>query len=751
MKNNIDIQGRLADKKLAAQNLVLTQGGEPTFVPHDSSAPEWNLAALGPEKLLFARRLANELAATQFKGAVVLQSFGKQYPGEPLPRWQIGIYRSRSAGALWNDLSRLRLGQDSIVAGDPAMPKRFIGELAASLDLPDTSLPAYEDLEAKLKSIGSKDTAKLLPRFSRSDRAFISQPLPDDIGEKWQSYFEPAGWVLPLNYDGEKWSTGEWKLPDNEDLTLFLGDSPVGLRLPLSRLPEGSIRSGLSVELRDGELIVFLPPLPTFACFIELVRTIEKLVSKLDLPPIRLEGYTPPGDEDIESIALTSDPGVLEVNLPPADNWPDYERVIRGLFDSADSIGMRAYKYQVSGRQVSTGGGAHIVLGGPDIEHNPFIHRPNLLSSFLRFLQHHPSLSFAFSGLFTGPSSQAPRVDESAHELPYELEITLKGIEAMDQPGDPVMIDALLRNLLMDWNGNTHRAELSVDKFYNINTGNGRSGLIEFRAFEMVPRPEPLLAANVLLRALTACFAEKPFTSPLIDWREALHDQYMLPYFLRKDLHSVIDYLNDHGFSFDESMFEEQLDFRFPVVTEFDAGDIHWTLRHAIEPWPVMGEHQGSGRVVDSTTDRLELSAEGDFTEKDFSDAGLVACVNGIHLPLQQVSDTHAVYGIRYRLFANPWGLQPHIQPHSPLRVSIVHKPTMQIVHAFDYFNWKLLGEGYDGLPENAEEARERVVERLEVLSSLVGTETEMRELPASPHAPYTLDLRRSDLESEKK
>ena len=751
MKNIINIQGRLADSKLAAQNLVLTQGGEPTFVPLDSSAPEWNLAALGPEKLLYARRLARELATTQFKGAVVLQSFGKQYPGEPLPRWQLGIYRSRSAGALWNDLSHLRLDQDSIPTGDPATPKQFIAELAASLGLADTSLPAFEDLEAKLKSIGSEDTAKLLPRFSRKDRAFISRPLPDDVGEKWQSYFDPAGWVLPLGHDGEQWTTGEWKLPDDDDLTLFLGDSPVGLRLPLNRLPEGSIRSGLSVELRDGELIIFLPPLPTFACFIELVRSIEKLVLKLNLPPIRLEGYTPPSDEDIESIALTSDPGVLEVNLPPADNWPDFEKVIRGLFDSAESIGMRAYKYQVSGRQISTGGGAHIVLGGPDLESNPFIHRPNLLSSFLRFLQHHPSLSYAFSGLFTGPSSQAPRVDESAYELPYELEITLKAIEAMDQPGDPVMIDALLRNLLMDWNGNTHRAELSVDKFYNINTGNGRSGLIEFRAFEMVPRPEPLLAANVLLRALTACFSEKPFTLPLIDWREALHDQYMLPYFLRKDLHSVVAYLNDHGFSFDENTFEEQLDFRFPVITQFDAGNIHWTLRHGIEPWPVMGEHQGSGRVVDSTTDRLELLAEGDFTGKGFSAAGLAACVNGIHMPLQQVSDTQAVCGLRYRLFDNPWGLQPHIKPHSPLSISIVHQPTMKIVHGFEYYNWKLLGEGYDGLPENAKQARARVDERLAILTSLIGKDATMSKLPVSPQAPYTLDLRRSNLGSENK
>jgi len=736
--SNLNAQGRLADAKLKAQNLVLTQGGEPTFVPYDTSAPEWNLAALGPEKLKYARLLAQALVTTQFPGAVILQSFGKHYPGEPLPRWQINIYKSRSGAPLWQDLRRLRLGQDHIAAGDPAMPKQFIAALAKSLGLDDTSLPAYEDLEAKLRFISSDETTHLLPRFSRSKRAFVSRPLPDDINEKWQAYFEPAGWVLPLEHNGEQWSTGEWILPEGDDLTLFPGDSPVGLRLPLHRLPEGAIRRGLSVELRDSELIVFLPPLPSFACFAELVRAIETLAHKLNLPPLRLEGYTPPRDDELESMALTSDPGVLEVNLPPADNWPDFERFIRGLYKSAESIGMRALKYQISGRQVSTGGGAHIVLGGPDLDHNPFIERPNLLSSFLRFLQQHPSLSYAFSGLFIGPSSQAPRIDESAFELPYEMEIALRGIENMSAPGQPWMIDAILRNLLMDWNGNTHRAELSVDKFYNINTGNGRSGLIEFRAFEMVPEPEPLLAANVLLRALTACFAEKPFTQPLVDWREALHDKFMLPYFLREDLHRVIAYLNQHGFSFEQDVFAAQLDFRFPLVTQFSARGVNFTLRHAIEPWPVMGEHEGTGRVVDSTTDRLELLAEGDLAK-----AGLIVSVNGWRMPLQKVNDNVAVAGIRYRLFDNPWGLQPHINAHSPLNVVVIEQASNKVLHAFDYVNWKLLGQ-YNGLPTNQYEARARVAGRLVARADLVGSQPTVKVLPATPKTLYTLDLRRS-------
>ena len=732
-----DQQGRLADAKLAAQKLILTQGGEPTFAPHDASAPEWNIAALGPEKLLFARKLARELATGLFDGGVVLQSFGKQYPNEPLPRWQVSVYRSRIGAPLWRDFDRLRLDQTNVTASDPDMPAKFISRLANTLGLKSTELPAYESLAAKLQTIDSDETKRLLPRFSRRERAFISTPLPEDADKTWQRYFEPAGWVLPLGYEDEKWITDTWELPEDDDLILIPGDSPVGLRLPLGQLDEDTLRSGLSVECRDDELIIFLPPLPTFAAFAELVRTIETLATELNLPPVRLEGYNPPGDDDAESIALTSDPGVLEVNLPPAATWPEFERVIRALFEATASSGMRGYKYQMSGRQVSTGGGAHIILGGPSIEENPFIARPNLLSSFLRFLQNRPAMSYAFSGLFTGPSSQAPRIDESAYELPYELGITLKALEKMDQPGDPIMIDALLRNLLMDWNGNTHRAELSVDKFYNYNASNGQNGLIEFRAFEMVAEPDALLAPNLLLRALTACFAEKPYTAPIVNWRKKLHDKFALPHFLSEDLHAIVAFLNEHGFDFPKNTFDAQLDFRFPVITQFETDTTTWTLRHALEPWPVMGEHEGTGRVVDSTTDRLELSAVGLP-----ADESLVAVVNGHTLPLTRTDDGTAVGGIRYRLFDNPWGLQPHIKAHSPLRIEICSTADGKIVHAFEFLNWKRHGEGYDGLPTTAETAEARVTERLKLLPDLVGTTATICESKNSNRAPLTLDLR---------
>ena len=270
---------------------------------------------------------------------------------------------------------------------------------------------------------------------------------------------QAAGWVLPLDHDGERWFTGEWQLPDGDDLILFPGDSPIGLRLPLGQLPEDALRRGLTVELRGDDLIVFLPPLPSFALFAELVRAIEKLVTELDLPPIRLEGYTPPGDADLESIALTSDPGVLEVNLPPAASWPDFERDLRGLFDCAQAVRMRSFKYQISGRKISTGGGAHIVLGGPDLDHNPFIKRPRCSAvscGSCRIIRRCPMPSAACS---PGRPARRRGWTKAPSSCPTNWKSRCRHWRRCRSQGSPGMIDALLRNLLMDWNGNTHRAE----------------------------------------------------------------------------------------------------------------------------------------------------------------------------------------------------------------------------------------------------------------------------------------------------
>jgi len=736
-------QGRLADLKLAALGLTLTQGGEPTFVPHNTVAAEWNTAALGPEKLPFARQFTRELAQTLLPGAVALHSSGKQFPGEPIPRWSLGLFRRRRGPPVWSDLTRLKLDDTAPFLDDAALAKTVIEAIAADLPLGNSTLQAaYEDVEGWMRHAERHgEIIPVLPRFSKAVRSFVlPREWTAEDHRRWDAFCQPRGWVLPLGHGPEGWFTAPWELPPGEEITLFYGHSAAGLRLPLHRLPEKALRCALTVEIKEGELVVFLPPLPSFAVFCELVKVIENVAVRLHLPPLVLEGYPPPREPDLESFSMMSDPGVIEVNLPPAASWDEFDRVARAMYAGAEAVGLRGHKFQFSGRKVGTGGGAHIVLGGPGLEDNPFLKQPALLPGFLRFIQNHPSLSYVFTALFTGPSCQCPRVDESAHELPYELEIALRAIERMPPPADAGMVDAILRNLLLDWNGNTHRAETSIDKFHNAHAPNGRLGLVEFRAFEMMPTAEMFLAMNALVRALAACLAEKPHTQPLINWREALHDQFALPHFLAEDLRAVLAHLAGHGFEFPFAWFEPHLDFRFPVISRFTAAGSSWTLRQAIEPWPVMGEMAtgsgGTARSVDASTDRVELRAEG------LAGKNLAVAVNGLRIPMLPQPDGSAIGAVRYRLAYLPNSLQPQVLAHTPLQFTVVDLATRRILHAFDYLNWRPKAGDYEGLPRSEAEARSRVQERLLAASGVVGQTSQFREVPISPAAPCTLDLR---------
>ena len=737
---NLHDQGLLADEKLRAQGLVVTQGGEPTFTPHDSTAPEWNTAALGREKLVFARRLSARLADTLLPGSVVIQSSGKQYPGEPIPRWSMGLYR-RTDSPLWRDPRRLRLDDAPLPPIDLALGKTLLEGIASSLSCAATLIPAYEDVESWMRFEQGRGGKVPLPRFSKSKRNFIiPADWTDAEAAHWTEHCGIRGWVLPLFHDEVRWQSPAWTLPPGDDLTLLVGNSSIGLRLPLDQVKCEGLKYAMTIEVREGELCLFIPPIASLAAFTELAAIIEKLCVELNLPPLVLEGYPPPKDPALESFSMMADPGVLEVNLPPAASWPGFASVIDKMYEAAGHVGLRGYKFQFSGRKVSTGGGAHIVLGGPTALESPFHLRPALLSSLLRFIQNHPSLSYVFTGLFIGPSSQAPRIDESCFETPYELEITLQHLEKMTSPGDPATIDAMLRNLLLDWNGNTHRAELSVDKFWNPHAPNGQLGLIELRAFEMMPDAPMFLAINALIRALIACFAEQPYSSPLIAWREALHDRFALPYFLEQDLQKVLEYLKQRGFSFQIEWFKPHFDFRFPIVIRFEEANRVWELRQALEPWPVMGEQPvagGTARSVDASTDRLQLRAWGVDPQR------LGAAVNGVRLPLQLQSDGTLICGLRYRLINARHGLQPQVTAHSPLQFAFFERPSDTIIYAFEYLNWKPESSEYSGLPKEDNEARARVLERLRVVPGIVGQKTVSRETELSPDAPLTLDLRR--------
>ncbi|MDL5048017.1 transglutaminase family protein [Oscillatoria amoena NRMC-F 0135] len=736
--------GKSADSIFDSLGIRLTQGGEPTFVPAAHEAPEWNTAALGPDKLRAGRLLARCLVEKAFPGALVMQTAGKHYPGEPLPRWSLGIYYFRDGRMLWNGINRFKLDPTARENPTPETPFLLVRQLAKNLGLDEGfAQDGFEDVEGQMRLAQSKGEEVPLPVFHRGKQSFLSPDFESSATkERWAAMCRPTAAVLPLDFEAGKWRSARWTFAHTDEITLLTGDSSPGLRLPLDKLRGDTVRTALTSHVNgDGELCVFLPPVKNLAASLSLIRALNDTVASLNLPPIIVEGYAPPSSAEMDKVTIIPDPGVLEINLPPAATWDDFERFGKLLFHCAEEAGLQPFKYQFSGRRVSTGGGSHIILGGPSLDDNPFLKLPRLLPSFLRFFQNHPSLSFVFTGLFVGPSCQAPRVDESFHDLLYELEISLRAIESMGSPADPAKIDLILRNLLLDWNGNTHRAEISVDKFHNANMPNGRLGLVEFRAFEMMPSYELFLASHALLRALAAAFAKRPYTGELIDFAEKLHDQFSLPYFLQRDLREVVAYLGGEGFDIPADLFDPILDFRFPVIHRAEFSDAEAVIRQAIEPWPVLGEQPTAAgtvaRSVDASTDRLEILVRAQNALKFPT-----LSVNGCRAPLVVQSDHEAVCAVRYRLFDLVQSLQPHVKAHSPLSFEWIDRGTGLVTHAFDYLNWKPKSGGYDGLPRNEQEARQRVSERLIDRPEKVGKPSQPRAFHNHSRAPYTLDLR---------
>jgi uncharacterized protein (DUF2126 family) len=734
--------GQLADARLEGHRHRLTQGGEPTFTASDPTAPEWNTAALGPLKLQRARTLARKLVVSLLPGAVPLKSYGKLYPGELLPRWWIGLHSLADGNPLWSQPDLLLLHQAPPSPPNPDAPERLLRRLAQHLRIPRAPFPAFQDVADFIRHAEAAGETHSRPRYSRITGAFELQPpwTPEEAA-KWRRFHQPAAWVLPLTYHDGQWVTQSWNLPGGQDLILLPGDSPAGLRLPLDRLPPTTLRCAITAEIAAGELLLFLPPLPSLEAFQNLVHALEHLAAAGEVPPIVLEGYPPPRDARLVTLGLTADPGVIEINLPPCDRFDKLSELATRLYPAAHECDLRGFKFRHNGRRIGTGGGAHILLGGPDLEDNPFLKCPHLLSSFIRFIQHHPALSYAFTGLFAGPSCQAPRVDESLPDLPGELELTLRALESMPTPADPVLIDSMLRNLLLDWNGNTHRAEICVDKFHNPHLPNGRLGLAEFRAIEMMPDASMFLAVNALFRALAACFAESPFTHPLINWGSALHDRFALPWFLERDLADVIAFLRKKDFPIEAEQFEPHFEYRFPTLHQWDSAGASGALRHALEFWPVMGErpgpHGATTRPVDASTDRLQIT----LTRRDKAPLPLIS-VNNVHVPLPVQPDGNAVGAVRFRLFDNPDGLQPHIRSHCPLTFEIIDPSTRLVTHAFQYLHWKPGPNPYEGYPLTDDEAQERVRERVIRRPDLEGRSASFREPEPRPDTPFTLDLR---------
>ena len=504
-------------------------------------------------------------------------------------------------------------------------------------------------------------------------------------------------------------------------------------------------------------LYVFMPPVARLESYLELVSAIERTAQALNLKVV-LEGYPPPRDPRLKMLQVTPDPGVIEVNIQPVDNWRELVDNTEFLYEAAFVSRLSAEKFMTDGKHTGTGGGNHFVMGGLTPADSPFLRKPELLASMLSTWHNHPSLSYLFSGVFIGPTSQAPRVDEARNDQVYELEIALQEIvkasvqakrSKNDHPMPPWLIDRTLRNILVDVTGNTHRSEFCIDKLYSPDSSTGRLGLLELRSFEMPPHARMSVVQQLLLRAFIAHYWSHPRVTPLTRWGTQLHDKFLLPHFVWQDMVDVVQELNDAGYTFDAAWFAPHFEFRFPTIGTLEVAGMALTLRTALEPWHVMGEEGapgGTSRGVDSSLERIEVLV------RNFNPSRYVITVNGHLLPLQTTGvAAEFVAGVRYIAWKPYSALHPSIGVHAPLVFDVVDTWAHRAVGGCQYHVSHPGGLSYESFPVNANEAESRRLNRFVPMGHTPGEQAAIAQSLATSRAaigssefPYTLDLRRA-------
>ena len=798
--------GEAIDKEFIENDVRLTMGGEPTFVSiDDMESAQWGTDALGDDKLRLAKDLLMRLRDHFAPSGLLHYGQGKWYPGEEVPRWALGVFWRKDNQPLWHKPNLLaRINQDYGHTAHDA--QRFSSCLLKLLGIDKKYLnPAYEDgLYYLLQE-------QKLPK----NIDLLASKVHDDVGRRRlarlieQRMDKPIGFALPIEWDPIKgcWLTSRWEFR-RERLVLTPGDSPMGLRLPLEDLPffeenevikerdpfeprgdlhsrediefpftalateeqcatepnsnAGAevIRTALCIEARDGKLHIFMPPLYSLESYVDLVAALETAAEQCDTPLI-IEGYEPPKDPRLQKLLVTPDPGVIEVNVHPTNNWQELVDNTTKLYEAARESRLSTEKFMLDGRHTGTGGGNHITLGGATPSDSPLLRRPDLLRSLVTFWQHHPSLSYIFSGTFIGPTSQAPRADEGRDEMLYEMETAFQQMPdgLCDQPW---MIDRIMRNLLTDITGNTHRAEFCIDKLYAPGSATGRLGILEFRGFEMPPHSRMALVQALLIRALLARFWKEPYKKPLVRWGTALHDKFMLPHHLWADLKEVVNDLNEHGYPFQVDWLLPFQEFRFPTYGRLDFEDMELELRWAVEPWHVLGEEIasfGTARYVDSSVERLQVKLTG------LTNSRYVLACNGRRVPLKSTGRKgEFVAGVRYRAWAPPSALHPLIGVHTPLTFDLIDTWNGRSIGGCTYHVSHPGGLSYATFPVNPMEAESRRINRFDTLGHTAGpitprpemdalreffpTKTAPRPMAPPPEEapdeyPNTLDLRR--------
>jgi uncharacterized protein (DUF2126 family)/transglutaminase-like putative cysteine protease len=785
--------GYEVDREIDAGDIKLTMGGEPTFVSiDDMEGAEWNYDALSATKRVLAERLIDRLRMRFADGALLHYGQGKWYPGEPLPRWALSCHWRKDGVPLWQDRALLASPDVESKFG-PHDAQRFAETLARRLRLdPAYVMPAFED------SVHYLERERNLPINVDAADNRLENPVDRD---RLRRVFDhdlktPVGYVMPIQRGdgahGPEWQSGRWPLRE-QHLYAVPGDSALGLRLPLPSLPwvapdempvitpadpmadrgplplpthlspldatlsahrdrrrdrtpelgESApwiVRTALCVEPRDGRLHVFMPPLALAEEYVDLLAAIEDTAAHLQTPVV-IEGYTPPIDYRLRHFSVTPDPGVIEVNIHPAHNWSELVANTTAIYEEARLCRLGTEKFMVDGRHTGTGGGNHFALGAATPADSPFLRRPDLLRSMIAYWLNHPSLSYMFSGMFIGPTSQAPRIDETRKDSLYELEIAFSEVPNPDDGAcAPWLVDRIFRHLLVDVTGNTHRAEFCIDKLYSPDSASGRLGLLEMRGFDMPPHSRMSLTQQLLVRALVAWFWKQPYARPPIDWDTQLHDRFMLPRFIARDFADVIEDLQRAGFRFESEWFAPHFEFRYPIFGRVNYAGMDLEIRQAAEPWYVLGEEPGAtgtARFVDSSVERVQVKIAG------MSGDRYLATCNGRRIPLHPTG-THGewVAGVRYRAWQPPKCLHPTIAVQAPLHFDLLDTWSKRSVGGCIYHVSHPGGRSYDTFPVNAYEAEARRNSRFFQFGHTGGS---MPIPPAelNPQFPLTLDLRR--------
>jgi uncharacterized protein (DUF2126 family) len=856
----IDALGQRVDETLAANDVRLTMGGEPTFISIDNpDDPQWQTEAIGEQKNQLANDLMSRMKKRFGTGTLMHYGQGKWYPGEPIPRWAKTCFARKDGKPIWENEELF--AAEGVAQGHVAEDaKKFAAGIADRMQVGKENVTdAFEDFLYHLWEEQRLPTDVDLTKKDFRD-SLDRQRLARVIE---QGANQPTGFILPLMYQRwlsePSWTSGRWKTRTDR-VNLIPGDSPMGYRLPLNTLvgmtkeqaelyqpldptvaraalaepqemriqhqlkqkadqvPSGvgtvsgadpafgqaaeadgsggnlllkrrtttesgdgdseavnitggespsrheknghsknslleqfaaafgngpltddtAIPFALCVEVRNGTIHVFMPPTDRLEQYLEILAAVEDTASDLNLPVI-IEGYKPPTDHRVHSFSITPDPGVIEVNVQPAHSWEELKEITEGLYSDAYYSRLGTEKFELDGNHSGTGGGNHVVLGGPTPLDSPMLRRPDLLRSLVGFWQNHPSLSYMFSSRFIGPTSQAPRVDEGRADSLYELQVAFDELDRHSEC-PPWMADRLFRNLLIDVTGNTHRAEFCIDKLYSPDSKTGRLGLLEFRGFEMPPHERMSLTQQLLVRTLVAKFWKEPYRQPLVDWKTRLHDQFMLPHFVWRDFEDVIAACNQSGYEMKSEWFDAHFEFRFPHVGSFVHNSVKVDLRQAIEPWNVLGEETtgtGTSRYVDSSVERMQVKVSG-FVDERY----LVTC-NGNVLPLHP-TETKGEYaaGVRFRAWQPPSCLHPTIPVDGPLTFDLYDQWLGRSVDGCRYHVGHPGGLNPTTLPVNSYEAESRRAARFSRLGH-GGTMVRPKEVELNREFPMTLDLRR--------